>query len=128
MRCDDEDLLKKTVAEFFEKVNQLSVTINSIGLFPGGIVFYEPQVTLELLQLHKELSNALSNVGTLSWDLYLPSNWKAHIALTGLLNNSDINTAITIMSDGFSCLTSEKVIVKLRRCFNGKEVVNKIIG
>lgn len=127
VRCDDEDLLQRTVKEFFKKVQQLSLTINTVGLFPGGIVFYQPKVTIELLQLHKELSHILSKIGSLSWDLYFPGNWTPHIALTGALNINDINAAITIMLDGFSRLTSEKVIIKLRKCFTGKEVVNQIV-
>ena len=80
VRCDDEDLLKRTVTEFFKKVQMLSLTINLIGLFSGGIVFYEPRVTIELLQLHKELCQILSEIGNLSWNLYIPGNWTSHIA------------------------------------------------
>ena len=128
VRCDNEEELGKTVINFFEKVNELSFIFNSIGIFTGGIVFYEPKVTIELLELHKELCQTLSEVANLSWDSYIPDRWTPHIALTGALTGNDLNTAIAIMLDKFIKFKTDRVIIKLKKCFTGKEIVNYEIG
>lgn len=128
VQCDNEERVVNTVIEFFKKINELSFMINSIGIFSGGVVFYEPKITIELLQLHKELSQALSKVASLSWDLYLPDRWTPHIALTGTLTGESLKTAITIMSENFMEFKTNRTIVKLKKCFTGEEVVNLTIG
>lgn len=100
VRSDNEEELKNTVVSFLKKINNLSITLNTIGIFPGGVVFYEPKVTMEILQLHKEFSDALS----------------------------EIATAITIMNDKFYGVKADKFIVKLRKCFKGKEIASYTIG
>lgn len=128
VRSDNEEELKNTVAGFLERVNKLSITLNSIGIFPGGVVFYEPKVTIELLQLHKEFCDALAEIAELSWDLYVPNCWTPHIALTGTLSDESLNTAITIMNDKFYGVKADKFIVKLKKCFKGKEIESYTIG
>ncbi len=128
MRCDNEEELAKTIINFFKKVNEIPLILNSIGIFSGGIVFYEPKATIELLELYKELCQTLSKVANLSWDLYTPDRWTPHIALTGALTGKDLNTAIAIMLDRFIGYKADRVIIKLKKCFTGKEIVNYEIG
>jgi len=124
IRSDNEKELKELVIHFFDKVKELSFTLNSVGAFSGGVLFYGPKVTIELLQLHKNLCQVISETADLSWDLYVPGKWTPHIALTGGLSKEDAKKAFTIMMSEFESIKTSVVSVKLRRLTTGKEIVN----
>ena len=99
-KTDDKDRLIEFTKAFFES-NSINIKINALSQFPGGVLYYAPRVTSELLELHNKFCKGICEFGELSWDLYYPENWTPHIALTGDLKESDVLKAFSIMRNGF---------------------------
>ena len=128
VRCDNEGGLKDIVMNYFERIAEFTLLFDSLGIFPGGIVYYKPRATLELIQLHTKLIRALNDIGIISWDLYTSERWSPHVALTGPLEGEKLNTAISIMMEQFTGIKTEHTIVKLRKCLTGEEIVSYQLG
>lgn len=107
--CDEEKLLEYTEKYFRENSAELTLTINSVGVFSGGFVFYAPKVTEELLAFQRRYCEEMRKIGDLAWDLYYPENWTPHIALTGMLSEDDVIKAFSIMKKGFA---DTKIFIK----------------
>ena len=84
----------------------ISIELVSFGIFPGEdpVLFLEPVVTKELLQLQQELHTALTAFSEGPWRHYIPGNWVPHCtvalefppALLGNVIETCISTALPI--------------------------------
>jgi len=110
--CDEQKLIQYT-EEFFEN-KEVELFINSVGSFSGGVIFYAPRATKELLELQRNYCEGLKGIGDLAWDLYYPENWNPHIALTGVLNDEDAIKAFSIMKKEFNGTNAivKKVVIR----------------
>ena len=100
---------ERTAAETFLLKNMIDIEIEAVKQFSGGIVYYAPRVSEELLKLQADYCEGVSEFGELAWDLYFPGRWTPHIALTGQLSEVDALKATSIMQEGFE---TRKVSVK----------------
>lgn len=113
VRTDNLERLIEYTKSFVDE-HTVDIVLNSIGTFTGGVVFYSPIVSNELLQYQSNFCKGVSEFGELSWDLYYPGNWTPHIALTGSLDKETTVNAFSIMLDGFSVMKAyiRKVVIK----------------
>ncbi|MDO4277144.1 MAG: hypothetical protein Q4D16_26080 [Eubacteriales bacterium] len=115
----------KQYTESFVNKNIMDIILNSISMFPAGVLFYAPQVTKELLLLHEEYCRGISDFGELSWELYVPGKWVPHVALTGELDAIERVRAFSIMNEGFIPMSSSddnRVLVK--HCLTGETLLD----
>ncbi|MEX2015302.1 MAG: 2'-5' RNA ligase family protein [Candidatus Hydrogenedentales bacterium] len=76
----DVDKARALLAARAAQTPPLPIDLASFGIFPGEspVLFLEPVVTRELLDLQHELHDALSDIGEGPWPHYLPGNWVPH--------------------------------------------------
>lgn len=120
------DNVKKLIdyTKTFIKNNNVEVEINNIGMFEGGILFYAPKVSSELLKFQNDFCEGISEFGELAWDLYYPGNWTPHVALTGELDENKTNKAFLIVQSGFGRRKVEIKRIVVKSCEDGTVVAN----
>jgi len=75
----------------------------SIGSFPsGGVVFLAPQVTDDLLQLHKDVHKIIKDHGAISQPYFIANQWTPHCTLGNYLPRHDVIACLTETMEKFS--------------------------
>ena len=71
------------IAAFCEQEVPVTVTLSSVGSFPGdeGVVFLAPVVTRELLDLHARWHEHFTRWREAVWPYYLPGAWVPHCTM-----------------------------------------------
>ncbi len=121
VKTDQIEQLKTLTSEFFE--TSPDIMIHSVGAFPGGILYYAPKATTELLGMQKEYVAAISEMAEVSWDLYLPGNWTPHIALTAALDENMSAAAFSIMMKNFHLSSVKIKTIVVKKCADGEIVL-----
>lgn len=87
-----EALLVPLVEAFAQVIPVFSISIASIGTFPGreGVVFAAPVVTNHLLALHTHFHDRLSKAGLLVDPHYQPGHWVPHVTLAQELSSEAV--------------------------------------
>jgi len=60
----------------------LPISLGSVGLFPGDVLFFAPIITRALLVLHHDVWKLLEGSGTECAPLYEPGRWVPHCTMT----------------------------------------------
>lgn len=72
----------------------LSVTLASLGLFPGTVLFLAPVMTLPLLKLHQRVWRLLEGLSDGVSPLYAPGRWVPHATLSLNLRPDEVPRAV----------------------------------
>ena len=124
VKTDNQEKLIEYTKAFIQE-NTVDIVVNSIGGFSGGVLFYAPKVSKELIEFQSAFCQGVSEFGELAWDLYYPGNWTPHIALTGELDDTAAAKAFSIMRNEFSVTNATIKSVVIKSCVDG-EVVLKL--
>ena len=92
----DHEGAEAELKRFATETPPVSLTLASVGLFPGVAVFLAPTVTAELLELHAGFHRRFGDLGRASWDHYRPGIWVPHCTLAMELPPDRFSEALAI--------------------------------
>lgn len=92
----DHETAKPVLKRFATETPPVSLTLASVGLFPGVAVFLAPTVTAQLLGLHADFHRRFGHLGRASWDHYQPGIWVPHCTLAVELERGRFSDALAI--------------------------------
>jgi 2'-5' RNA ligase len=98
LETPDTALLGEMLRIFVQSLSPLSLKLSAVGTFPTqeGVVFLAPVVTLELLEIHKELNNRLAALGLSVNGYYQPGHWIPHCTVAMGLPPERVPLAIEV--------------------------------
>ena len=77
----------------------LDVTLASVGLFPGTVLFLAPIVTTPLLRFHQQFARIFGAYAEQPAPLYAPGRWAPHCTLTLNLRPDEHSRAVEAALD-----------------------------
>jgi 2'-5' RNA ligase len=92
----DHEAAEAELKRFAAETPPVSLTLASVGLFPGVAVFLAPTVTAELLELHAGFHRRFGPLGRAPWDHYRPGIWVPHCTLAMELAPGRFSDALAI--------------------------------
>ncbi len=118
-KIDDVELFIKGVEGFAEKIAPFEINLSNIGVFntEEGVVFLQPKVTRELLDIHEEFHKTMRSFAEAEWRYYLPDLWVPHCTMAIDLNKKKLLQSVEVISNMFKSIdvSIEKVgIVKFK--------------
>lgn len=72
----------------------LPVTLASVGLFPGTVLFYAPVMTVPLQKLHQRVWRLVEGLSESPSPLYAPGRWVPHATLSLNLRPDEVPRAV----------------------------------
>jgi hypothetical protein len=80
---DLEDVYERAL-EYAKEVSKLKVSLTSISCFSGdgGVVYLAPQVTAELLEVHRKYYEVFADFDSSKFKIYTPPYWVPHCTMT----------------------------------------------
>jgi 2'-5' RNA ligase len=79
----DRDVLISLVQNYAYGLEQFSVQLSAVGVFPAdeNVLFLSPVPTLQLLHYHQEFHQRLIKSNLVSSPYYAPGNWVPHCSI-----------------------------------------------
>ncbi len=74
-----------------------TLLVNSIGVFAGGVLFLACVPTLELLEAHAAVYDAVAPLARNPWSYYSPGVWTPHVTISYGLNEDQIAHALALV-------------------------------
>jgi len=82
------------------------VSLQHVGLFPGGVLWLGPAPTADLLALHRATVARLDAAGIPFWPLYRPDGWVPHCTLSMVARREAVAKAVPLCFDILPLATS----------------------
>lgn len=107
----DPGRLKPAIQEFAAAHAPLELQFCSVGAFPGdpAVVFIQPVITRELLDMHERFHAILPGCGVESHLLYSPGKWMPHCSVAQDLARGSIGRAVELVHAAFPLGTARCV-------------------
>jgi 2'-5' RNA ligase len=111
--CDevDETKMGRVLSEIASETSSLPVILSSLGFFPSDqtVMFLAPVVVQELLDVHRMLTERVSEFSETPWKLYRPGRWVPHCTLALKLPRDSVQKALELLMESTFPITGELI-------------------
>ncbi|MDF2591991.1 MAG: hypothetical protein K0S75_1457 [Clostridia bacterium] len=104
---DDEinnlELFMEKIKEFAQKAVILKLNLSNVGVFNmnEGVVFLQPRVTREMLDMQEEFHRTMRSFEEAEWRYFLPDLWVPHCTMTFNLKKEKLLQSVEVISSMF---------------------------
>lgn len=92
----DRARLEAELARVADETAPISITLDAIGSFAGGVVFLRPADETALRELHARLHRLFRGLGREAWDYYLVDAWTPHCTLASDVPPDRLDEAVAV--------------------------------
>jgi 2'-5' RNA ligase len=107
------DRFLPALAKFAETLPPLVVRPANLGVFPGGVLFFAPVVTSELLEVHRRFHAEFSSFSDSCFEHYRPGQWVPHVTLVLNASPGALETAVGRIMSCWSPATARLEVLRL---------------
>jgi 2'-5' RNA ligase len=102
-KINNVELFKKEIEDFAKTLCPFKLNLLNIGVFntKEGVVFLQPKVTRELLDIHEEFHRIMESFLEAEWRYYLPDLWVPHCTMAIDLNKEKLLQSVEVTSEMF---------------------------
>lgn len=102
-KINNFELFTKEVEGFAKTLPPFKLNLLNIGVFntEEGVVFLQPKVTRELLDIHEKFHRTMESFVEAEWRYYLPDLWMPHCTMAIDLNKEKLLQSVEVISELF---------------------------